>query len=146
MAASVVEGVFETSGPVLVPDHRMTPVPLEVRSGHAAGVSADGDVLRFGTIGWFEVLLEVDWSTTSTAGTRFAHSKIPGQQPLHSEAIDAAVLSEISGGKQLLRGNTIFGHDHTNELILELWQNSGEALTVTSAKLVVRELIVPWTG
>ena len=67
------------------------------------------------------------------------------QQPLHSEAIDASVLARISEGRQLLRGNTVFGHDHTTELVLEVWQDSGEPVRVHEADLVVRELRVPWS-
>ena len=47
--------------------------------------------------------------TAIRLSTRFSHTKIPGQEPLHSEAIDAGVLAAISDGRQLLRGNTRFG-------------------------------------
>jgi hypothetical protein len=101
--------------------------------------------LCFQRVGWYEVLLRVDWDPAVTAGTRFSHSKIPGQQPLHSEAIDAAVLAQISNGQQLLRGNTVFGHDHTSELVLECWHDAPTAVAITQAELTVRELRVPWT-
>jgi hypothetical protein len=64
--------------------------------------------LRFRTAGWYEILLTVGWDRTQTAGTRFAHTAIPDHHPLHSEAINAAVLAALSEGTQLLRGNTIF--------------------------------------
>jgi hypothetical protein len=112
-----------------------TPEDIAIRNGH----------LCFQRIGWYEVLLRVAWDPAVTTGTRFSHSKIPGQQPLHSEAIDAAVLTEISNGEQLLRGNTVFGHDHTSELVLECWHDAPTAVAITEADLTVRELRVPWS-
>ena len=92
------------------------------------------------------LLLRVDWDSATTAGTRFSHTKIPGQEPLHSEAIDALVLAQLSQGRQLLRGNSLFGPDRTTSLVLEVWQDSGELVKVSYAELVVRELCVPWSA
>ena len=85
----------------------------------------------------YEVLLRVDWDPGETTGTRFAHTKIPGQEPLHSEAISAAVLNQLSDGRQLLRGNSLFGPDRTSCLILEVWHDSGRPLEVCYAELVM---------
>ena len=89
-----------------------------------------------------EVLLRVDWDDHNTAGTRFAHTQIPDQEPLHSEAINAAVLARISQGRQLLRGNSVFGPDRTTCLKLEVWHDSGQPVEVRYAELIVRELQV----
>ena len=67
----------------------------------------------FRTDGWYEVLLEVNWNPSVRGGTRFSHTNIPGQEPLHSEAIAADVLADIRGGKQLLRSNSVFGPNRT---------------------------------
>jgi hypothetical protein len=91
------------------------------------------------------VLLRVAWDPAEMTGTRFSHSKIPGQQPLHSEAVDAAVLTEISNGEQLLRGNTVFGHEHTSALVLECWHDAPTAAAITAAAFTVSELRVPWS-
>jgi hypothetical protein len=102
------------------------------------------DGIVFDTEGWYEVLMRVDWDPEKRSGTRFSHTKIPGQEPLHSEAIDATVLSQISNGSQLLRGNSLFGPERTTCLVLEVWQDSGESVEITYAELAVRELAVPW--
>ena len=83
---------FRTARPITVVSQRLTPVPLaaEHPSRHVRG--ADGGV-AFVIPGWYEVLLRVDWDDAYTDGTRFSHTKVPGQQPLHSEAIDAGVLA-----------------------------------------------------
>jgi hypothetical protein len=140
----VVERRFRIPGPVDVRDRAMTKLALVLESGPETGVRSEGGSLHFDEVGWYEVLLQVAWDPAATAGTRFVHSKVPGQQPLHSEAIDATVLGQISDGRQLLRGNTVFGHDHTSDLVLECWQDSGGAVRVLEADLVVRELQVPW--
>ena len=141
----VVERRFRIEGPVDVPDRSMTKLALVPGSGPETGVRCEGGALHFEVVGWYEVMLEVAWDPGVVGGTRFAHSKVPGQQPLHSEAIDAAVLAQISEGRQLLRGNTVFGHDHTSTLVLEVWQDSGGPVRVSQADLVVRELQVPWS-
>jgi hypothetical protein len=95
---------FETHCPLVVGERRLTLVPLmEPEEGSPSLVLRD-DAIDFLTPGWYEVLLEVHWDEEETAGTRFAHTKIPGQQPLHSEAIAAAVLAQISQGRQLPAG------------------------------------------
>jgi hypothetical protein len=73
-------------------------------------------------------------------GNRSNHTLIPGQEPLHSEAINAAVLKQLSDGRQLLRGNTVFGLDHTREIVLEVWHDSPHPVKVCSGELRVREL------
>lgn len=128
--------------PVVAPDRRLALIDLsaETASPH---VHYDAGVV-FDTEGWYEVLLRVDWDRANTVGTRFSHTKVPGQEPLHSEAISAAVLVQLSDGRQLLRGNSLFGPDRTTRLILKVWQDSDAAVTVAYAELVVRELKVPW--
>jgi hypothetical protein len=113
------ETAFRTEEPLLVTPRRMTAVRLSLDGPPLKGVVSSGPGIRFETIGWYEVLLAVQWDPHDETGTRFAHTRIPGQEPLHSEAINAAVLLSLSGGRQLLRGNTIFGLDHTEEIVLE---------------------------
>jgi hypothetical protein len=134
---------FATIRPVAIVDRRLTPIEL-TPSDDSPHVRVENEGVVFETDGWYEVLLRVDWDTTTTAGTRFSHTKIPGQEPLHSEAISALVLAEISHGQQLLRGNSLFGPDRTSSLVLEVWQDSGTPLEIRYAELVVRELRVPW--
>jgi hypothetical protein len=136
--------VFATTAPVTVPGGALTAMPL-VQQGPSQHVRSSGDDgVEFRTEGWYEVLLRVDWDAGEVTGTRFSHTKIPDQEPLHSEAIDAAVLSRISQGRQLLRGNSLFGPDRTTSLVLEVWHDSPRAVEVAYAELVVRELEVPW--
>jgi hypothetical protein len=142
--ASGDETTFATSSALSVPARRLITVPLSasrVRSPHVHL----GDVgIVFDTHGWYEVLLRVDWDPKAIVGTRFSHTKIPDQEPLHSEAINAEVLAQLSGGRQLLRGNSLFGPDRTTCLQLEVWHDSGTPVEVSYAELVVRELAVPW--
>ena len=84
----------------------------------------------FLTAGWYEVLLEVHWDEEETEGTRFAHTRIPGQQPLHSEAIAAA-------------GNGLFGPGGPSCIALEVWHDSDYPIAVRFASSTVRELSVP---
>jgi hypothetical protein len=84
--------------------------------------------------------MDVGREPHDTEGTRFSHTLIPGQEPLHSEAINAAVLVQLSGGRQLLRGNTIFGLDNTQEIVLEVWHDSPRPVWVRSGQLRVRQL------
>ena len=135
---------FETAGPVSVPSGKLLPLELVPTGEPSPHVAMGDDRVVFSTPGWYEVLLLVHWDEGVTDGTRFSHTKIPGQQPLHSEAIDAAVLAQISEGRQMLRGNTIFGPDRTSSLILEVWQDSGREVEVRKAGFTVRELEVPW--
>lgn len=99
-------------GDALIPSNEMTPLcePLRVPAGH------------------WEVLLTVSWqSGEHLAGSRFVHTKLSDGMPLHSEAIDAAVLSQISDGRQMLRANTVFDNN-VHDIELSVWQDSGEAL------------------
>jgi len=136
---------FATVRPVAIANRRLTPIELE-SSGGSPHVHLAQEGVVFDTDGWYEVLLRVDWDSTTTTGTRFSHTKIPGQEPLHSEAINALVLAQLSQGQQLLRGNSLFGPDRTTSLVLEVWQHSGELVKVSYAELVVRELCVPWSA
>jgi hypothetical protein len=138
--------VFCTATPTNVPVGELTKMALEQqdRSPHVHYRAGDG--IAFDTEGWYEVLLRVDWDADDVTGTRFAHTKIPDQEPLHSEAINASVLARISQGRQLLRGNSLFGPDRTTTLVLEVWHDSDEVVEVAYAELVVRELQVPWAA
>jgi hypothetical protein len=131
---------FHTAEQTSIPDRTLTALRLSGPSDPSSPVGAGELGIEFRVEGWYEVLLRVDWDPTSTAGTRFSHTKIPGQEPLHSEAINALVLSQISQGRQLLRGNSLFGPERTSSLVLEVWQDSGSALDVIYAELVVRVL------
>src|SRR6266542_4461877 len=131
---------FRTIGPVLVAPRRMTALTLTLQGPPLPGVKASGQGICFERMTWLEVLLAVEWDPHDTEGTRFSHTRIPDQEPLHSEAIDAAVLVQLSGGRQLLRGNTIFGLDNTSEVILEVWHDSPRPVDVRSGELRVREL------
>src|SRR5437763_1779146 len=137
---------FPTTGPTMVPNEELTPMRLSQPDEPSSQVHLGEEGVVFDTEGWYEVLLRVEWNGTNTAGTRFSHTRIPDQEPLHSEAIDAGVLARISEGRQLLRGNNLFGPDRTTSLVLEVWQDSGQSLEVGHAELVVRELKVPWTA
>lgn len=138
------EVTFTAAAVAPVPNERLTPIPLSALVGISDHVGYADDGVVFRTDGWYEILLEVDWDPSVRRGTRFSHTNIPGQEPLHSEAIAADVLADISGGKQLLRGNSVFGPNRTTRLVLEVWQNSGQAVEIRSAALTVRELSVPW--
>lgn len=87
--------------------------------------------------------MEVHRDDANRSGTSFSHTTIPGQEPLHSEAINADVLAQLSDGRHLLRGNTIFGPERTSSLVLEVWQDSDRPIVVAKAGLMVRELAVP---
>jgi len=134
------ETIFRTEHPILVPPRRMKGLPLVLQGPPLEGVVSSGPGIRFETVGWFEVLLAVEWDPHDGDGTRFSHTLIPGQQPLHSEAINAAVLVQLSDGRQLLRGNTIFGLDHTREIVLEVWHDSPRPVKIRSGELRIREL------
>jgi hypothetical protein len=134
--------VFRTTKRVKVPPAEMTRLPLEpeAQSPHLH-YEADRGIV-FDSLGWYEVLLQVEWDPGETSGTRFAHTKIPDNEPLHSEAISAEVLARISGGRQLLRGNSVFGLDHTTSIVLEVWHDADQPVEISHAQLVVRELDV----
>ncbi len=134
---------FRTVQPTAVPVGALTKLFLEA-SEPSPHVHYEGERgIVFDTRGWYEVLMRVDWDPHETSGTRFAHTRIPDNEPLHSEAIDADVLARISRGRQLLRGNTIFGLDHTTSVVLEVWHDAAKPVEVSYAELVVRELEVP---
>jgi hypothetical protein len=138
------EITFRTTRPIEVESSRLMAVPLSTPVRPAEDVDYVDGVIVFRSEGWYEILLEVDWDPETRRGTRFSHTSIPGQQPLHSEAISAGALADISGGKQLLRGNTLFGPERTTGLALEVWQDSGNVVELKAAALTVRELAVPW--
>jgi hypothetical protein len=132
---------FETMRPVTVPSGRVTPIQVVATDEHQTMVSPDGDALRFLRRGWYEVLLTVEWSPSNRTGTRFSHTAIPDHHPLHSEAIDAAILVALSDGQQLLRGDTIFEPDDgTDKIQLEVFQDAGAPVEVQYAALQLREM------
>lgn len=141
------ETTFGSAGGLRVESGRLTQVPLPESEAAATDdvLYRDGAIV-FRTEGWYEALVEVDWDPRERRGSRFIHTAVPGQQPLHSEAINAGVLADISNGKQLLRGNTLFGPHHTPRLALEVWQDSGGSVELKGAALTIRELAVPWLG
>jgi hypothetical protein len=129
---------FQTSVPLAIRDRQLTMVRLSKQDGHISGVDKDEGGIRFGRTGWFEVLLTVDWDVTNRRGHRFSHTALPDQHPLHSEAIEADVLAELSDGRQLLRGNGLFGPTSIDRITLEVWQDSGIPVRVERASLEVR--------
>lgn len=137
------ETTFESPGPLRISTRTLTRVALEQTGPASPHLAATPDGIIFHTDGWYEVLMTCHWDPANTTGTRFSHTKIPDQHPLHSEAIDAAVLALISDGRQLLRGNSLFGPDRTSSLVLEVWHNSPEPVDLHTARIVVRELEVP---
>src|SRR5882724_533167 len=114
--ATGTETKFATTGPLSIPTNALTAVELSPAPGASGHVTSTGNGIVFRTEGWYEVLMAVQWNPDDTKGTRFSHTKIPGQEPLHSEAIDAGVLAQISQGRQLLRADTLFGPDRTTSL------------------------------
>jgi hypothetical protein len=134
---------FELPEPVPIPSSKLYRLHLEPVDTQLAEVdSADGG-LRFTTPCWFEVLMTVGWDASDDRGHRFSHTSVPDQHPLHSEAIEARVLNALSDGEQLLRGNTVFTPGHVDRLMLEVWQDSADPVTVRRACLVVRRLDSP---
>jgi hypothetical protein len=138
------ETTFRTTGALEIESAGLTAVPLSARLPRADDIDCVDGVVVFRAEGWYEILLAVEWDPEARRGTRFSHTTVPGQQPLHSEAVSAGVLAAISGGRQLLRGNTLFGPERTDRLALEVWQDSGEVVELKSAAITVRELAVPW--
>jgi hypothetical protein len=123
-----------------VPNAQLTMLPLTTQAGELDGVEADDGDVKFRITGQFEVLLTVAWDTANREGHRFAHTALPDEHPLHSEAIEAGVLADISEGRQLLRGNGLFGPDTVDRITLGVWQNSGTSVRVEHASLEVRAL------
>ena len=136
---------FRAPGPRRIPSRELTHITLvEGRPASDALLLREGAV-TFVAPGWYEILLVVEWDPENRQGARFAHSRIGGSEPpLHSEAIPAGVLADISGGRQLLRGNGLFGPGGPDAIRLEVWQDSGDPVVVRAASLTVRELFVPW--
>jgi hypothetical protein len=122
-----------------VPTGEMTRLDLRPDQTDEA-FSVDDGVITIAERGWYEVHLTVAWDPSATAGTRFTHTKIPEGHPLHSEAIDAAVLGQISDGRQLLRGNAIFGDGETDQLALEVWHDAPQPVGISEASLRIRRL------
>src|SRR6266851_3606081 len=110
MAPSSDENIawFQLSEPFEVPSGEVTRLHLVPVGKQHQGIASGGDEIVFSVTGWYEVLLSVEWDPTVIEGYRFSHTAIPDSHPLHSEAIEAAVLASLSDGKQLLRGNTLF--------------------------------------
>jgi len=135
------EGVrFKTTGTFAVP-------PRELFRVRLAGSDPSGDSklqdseIEFTSAGWFEILLTVQWDSNDRMGRRFAHTAIPDSHPLHSEAIEADVLADLSDGRQLLRGNTIFDPSSpVRSLALEVWQDSPTPTTIIEASIEIRRL------
>jgi hypothetical protein len=123
-----------------VPPHTLHPVILHAPDGPTPGIEVVDGTLMFRVGGWYEILLTVGWDPTLTAGTRFAHTAIPDHHPLHSEAINAAVLAALSDGKQLLRGNTTFEPDTIDRVALEVWHDNSTPVRIHEASLAVRRL------
>src|SRR5256885_2085299 len=80
-----------------VVDHRqMAPWPRVLEGPTVPGVDSSDGGIHFGRVAWLEVLLAVEWDPQDTTGPRFSHPRIPDQEPLHSEAIAASVLVQLS--------------------------------------------------
>lgn len=128
------------SGPLLVSPHQLTQVRLQAETDVFSDLELSADGIHFVHPGSFEVLLTVEWDPENADGHRFSHTKIPDHHPLHSEAIEAPVLNELSGGRQLLRGNSVFGSDGLSCIQLEVWHDAPEPVEIRRAELVVRRL------
>ena len=125
---------------LMVPPRQLFRVPHRP-NGPAPGVRIEGGEVIFIAAGWYEVLLAVEWSPENRDGHRFSHTAIPDSHPLHSEAIEADVLADLSDGRQLLRGNTIFDPESPiSSLALEVWHNASESLAVKEASIALRRL------
>jgi hypothetical protein len=131
---------FELPKSVVIPSLKLYRLHLEPVGAQLGEVDSVGGGMRFTAPCWFEVLLTVAWDTGNDRGHRFAHTSIPDQHPLHSEAIEARVLTVLSDGEQLLRGNTVFIPGVLDTLMLEVWHNSDTPTTVRRASLVARRL------
>lgn len=121
-----------------VPTSTMTPISLE---GMAPGIESSSEGLQFVDDAHLEVLLTVEWDPNVTPGRRFAHTRLgPDEHPLHSELIEAEALIGLSGGRQLLRGNTHVGPGRVEKMTLEVWQDSDAPVRVRRAALVLHSL------
>lgn len=129
------------TGHNLIQPHKMTKLFLNGPYSESHRATIDGDLLFYGEPRWLEVLLTVKWAETEILnGTRFSHSKVPGSHPLHSEAINAQVLKELSDSTQLLRGNGLFGEGQIELMQLEVWHDDEFPIVISEASLTVREL------
>jgi hypothetical protein len=144
--ASGDEYRFAMADPMAIAPRQLTQLWLLDPPGEHPHAHVEDGGVHVDTEGWFEVLLRVAWSTGDTGGTRFSHTRIPDQEPLHSEAIAADVLTQISQGEQKLRGNSLFGPDRTTCLVLEVWHDALAPIDVLEAELIIRELHVPWNS
>jgi hypothetical protein len=136
-------GRYASPEAVEVPNRKMTPLRLEPTDARVQGIDAEGGGVRFSVAGWYEVLLTVPWDRDNREGHRFAHTVIADEHPLHSEAIEAVVLADLSGGRKLLRGNSVFGPKAVDWIELEVWQDSGVPVRVEGASIEVRPLPNP---
>jgi hypothetical protein len=134
-----VSGVTFQSGRIVVPPNRLQKVILAAEHDDDRFEARHGGI-AFRARGWYEILLTVAWDAANVDGTRFSHTAITDNHPLHSEAIDASVLARLSDGKQLLRGNTIFEPGRVDHVMLEVWQDSPRPIEVRYASLEVRDL------
>src|ERR1041385_9273292 len=115
---------FRAPGPRRIPSRELTHITLvEGRPASDALLLREGAV-TFVVPGWYEVMLVVEWDPENRQGARFAHSRIGDSPPLHSEAIPAGVLADISGGGQLLRGDGPFGPGGAGAARLGGWPGS----------------------
>jgi hypothetical protein len=126
-------------------DLRIPPCTLERVSlevvGDSRTIRVENGEVCFTARGWYEILLTVAWDGTNRDGHRFAHTAIPDSHPLHSEAIEARVLADLSAGRQLLRGNTIFDPNTTiSSFALEVWQDSSTPVAISEASICLRRL------
>ncbi len=126
--------------PLTVEARRTTPVVLSPQGSLPEWLAVSEAEIRFTAEGWYEVLMTVEWDPRRTDGTRFSHTSIPDHHPLHSEAIAADVLAQVSGGRQMLRGNSVFSPDGPSSLTLEVWHDSAGPVTVQGASLQIRRL------
>jgi hypothetical protein len=134
---------FKLAGPLQVAPVILTRLSLIATTGDI-GIQVCEQALVFDSAGWFEVLLTVEWDSANRQGRRFAHTAIPDSHPLHSEAIEADVLADLSDGRQLLRGNTFFDPSSSvRSLALEVWQDSPDPVTIKNASLTIRPLPNP---
>jgi hypothetical protein len=127
------------SASLVIPPKTLHKVPLRSTTDDSRYAARD-DGIAFCQRGWFEILLAVSWDPTNTEGTRFSHTAITDQHPLHSEAINAGVLVQLSDGKQLLRGNTIFEPGRIDHVTLEVWHDASAPVEIIEASLDVRDL------
>jgi hypothetical protein len=131
---------FDLPRPIEVPSSKLYRLHLEPVGTQLADIDASEGGVRFTARCWCEVLLTVGWDPGDDDGYRFAHTSVPDQHPLHSEAIEARVLNALSNGEQLLRGNTVFAPGSADTLMLEVWHDSQRMVSMRRASLVVRRL------